>query len=146
MKRIFIKEEVCIGCRLCEIYCIVEHSNPKDILKSFKKGRSRTLPRIIVEERGNIAFALQCRHCEDPFCLEACISGALYRDNNTGAILLNKDKCVGCWMCIMVCPFGAIQRESNHKMISSKCDLCIGREIPVCVERCPNQALFLKDV
>lgn len=146
MKRIFVKEEVCIGCRLCEIYCIVEHSKSKDILKVFKKEKHRGVSRIIVEEKGPISFGLQCRHCDEPYCLEACMSGAIYRDEKTGAILHEREKCVGCWMCIMVCPLGAIQRELNDRKVSSKCDLCIGRKTPICVERCPNQALSLREV
>lgn len=146
MKRIFIKEEYCIGCRLCEIYCVVEHSKSKDIIKVFKQKDRRGVPGIIVEEKGHISFGLQCRHCDEPYCLEACMSGAIYRDEKTGAILHSREKCVGCWMCIMACPFGAIQRELDDKKVSSKCDLCMERETPVCVERCPNQALLLKEV
>ena len=146
MKRIFIREEFCIGCRLCEIHCTVEHSKSKDIIKVFKQEDPKPLSRIIVEEKGYYSFALQCRHCDEPYCLEACISGALYRDERSGLILHDKEKCVGCWMCIMVCPYGAIKRELNKKKISSKCDMCLSRGMPVCVERCPNQALSLKEV
>lgn len=145
MKRIFAKEEVCMGCRLCEIYCLVEHSKSKDILKVFKKERPKPLSRIMVEEKGTVSLALQCRHCEEPHCLEACMSGALWRDEKTGAILHHQEQCVGCWMCIMVCPYGAIQRNLNGKKIASKCDLCVGKEIPVCVANCPNQALEYRE-
>jgi carbon-monoxide dehydrogenase iron sulfur subunit len=146
MKRIFIREEFCIGCRLCEIHCLVAHSSSKDIIKVFKKEKPRPISRIIVEQKGYNSFSLQCRHCDKPYCLEACMSGALYRDEKSGAILQDKEKCVGCWMCIMVCPYGVIKREINNKKVSSKCDLCIDREMPICVERCPNQALILKEV
>lgn len=146
MKRIFVKEEVCMGCRLCEIHCLVEHSNSKDIIKAFKKERPKPLPRVIVEEKGLVSFALQCRHCEEPHCLEACMSGALYRDEKTGAILHHREQCVGCWMCVMVCPYGAIRRDLNGKKVASKCDLCVGKEIPVCVTKCPNEALEYREV
>ncbi|HWJ02702.1 MAG TPA: 4Fe-4S ferredoxin, partial [Verrucomicrobiae bacterium] len=26
MKKVYAKEEVCVGCRLCEVHCIVAHS------------------------------------------------------------------------------------------------------------------------
>ncbi len=145
MKRIFVKEEFCMGCRLCEIHCIVEHSKSKDIIKAFKIEKPRALPRIMVEEKGSISFALQCRHCEEPYCLEACMSGALYRDEKTGAILHHKEQCVGCWMCVMVCPYGVIQRDLNGRKVALKCDLCAGREIPACVANCPNQALEYRE-
>ena len=36
MKRIVIHEEHCIGCRLCEVHCLVQHSASRDIIKAFK--------------------------------------------------------------------------------------------------------------
>ncbi|MHC1585086.1 MAG: 4Fe-4S dicluster domain-containing protein, partial [Candidatus Syntropharchaeia archaeon] len=74
MKRIYVKEEVCIGCRLCEIHCIVQHSKSKNIIKAFKKEFPRPLPGVIVEEKGILSFALQCRHCDEAFCVEACMT------------------------------------------------------------------------
>ncbi len=145
MKRIYIKEEVCIGCRLCEIYCLTQHSKSKKIIKAYKGEFPRPLPRILVEEEEHLSFALQCRHCEDAPCLDACITGAMHRDKETGAILGDEDKCVGCWMCIMVCPFGVIKRDMEGKKIASKCDLCLDEEIPVCVANCPNEALIYEE-
>ncbi len=145
MKRIYIREEYCIGCRLCEIHCLVQHSKSKKIIKAFKKEFPRALPRILVEEKGYLSFAIQCRHCEEAPCIEACITGAMYRDKTTGAVLCDEDRCVGCWMCIMVCPLGVIKRNLEKNKIASKCDLCQGEEIPVCVANCPNEALELRD-
>ena len=144
MMRIEPREEYCIGCRLCEIHCIVQHSKSRDIIKAFKKER-RPVKRVEVEEKGHVSFALQCRHCQDAPCLEACITGALYRDKQTGAVLHNEDKCVGCWMCIMVCPFGVITRNIEGKKVASKCDLCIGEDIPACVKNCLNEAIILEE-
>ncbi|GFP44036.1 anaerobic carbon-monoxide dehydrogenase iron sulfur subunit, partial [Candidatus Hakubella thermalkaliphila] len=101
MKRIYIREEVCIGCRLCEIHCLVQHSRSKKIIKAFKEEFPRALPRILVEEQDYLSFALQCRHCDGAPCLAACPTGAMYRHGETGAVLCNENKCVGCWMCIM---------------------------------------------
>ena len=146
MKKVFAKEEYCIGCKLCEIWCLVEHSQSKNILKAFKKEIPRTLPRVIVEERNPNSFALQCRHCPVPDCVYSCISGAMYIDEKTGAVLHDPDKCVGCWTCILVCPYGAIQRNELTDKTASKCDLCGGKDIPSCVEHCRNGALFYEEV
>lgn len=140
MKKIYIHEEYCIGCRLCEIHCIVSHSRSKKLIKAFKNEFPRPLPRLVVEESGYLSFALQCRHCQDAPCLSACITGAMFRDEKTGVVLHDKEKCVGCWMCIMVCPYGVIKMDRNNK-IASKCDLCYGEDIPACVAHCPNEAL-----
>lgn len=145
-KRIVIHEEYCIGCRLCEVYCITEHSATREIIKAFKGTYPRPLSAIVFEERGPISFALPCRHCDDPPCVEACLTGAMHQDEGTGYVLHDKDKCVGCWMCIMVCPFGAIKPDIAGKKVASKCDLCIAAAGPACVAHCPNGAITLKEV
>lgn len=142
MKRIYVNEEFCIGCRLCEIHCQVQHSQSKKIIKAFKEEAPRAMARVLVEEQGPLSFAMQCRHCEEAACLEACMTGAMHRDEQTGAVLCDEDKCIGCWMCVMVCPFGAIQRNTAGRQAASKCDLCYGNDMPVCVAHCPNEALI----
>jgi carbon-monoxide dehydrogenase iron sulfur subunit len=146
MKRIVIHEENCIGCRLCEVHCLVAHSTSRDIIKAFKTERNVVMSRVLVEEDGPVSFALQCRQCEDPSCLEACISGAMHRDERTGAVICDESRCVGCWMCIMVCPVGAIQQNLLGTQIASKCDLCYGSELPACVANCPNEGLTYEEV
>ena len=145
MKRIYVNEEYCIGCRLCEIHCLVQHSQSKKIIKAFKRERPRAMPRLLVEESGPLSFAMPCRHCAEPFCVEACITGAISRDEKTGAVLCDEQKCVGCWMCVMVCPFGAIQRNTVGRKAASKCDLCFDQRAPVCVANCPNEALVYEE-
>lgn len=144
MKKVYPKEDVCIGCRLCEIHCLVQHSKSKDIIKAFKKEFPRALKRIRVEEKRPISFAVQCRHCSDAPCVSACLTGAMSKDER-GAVLHNPDKCIGCWTCIMVCPFGAIQPDKRGKRIVAKCDLCPGEEVPACVVHCPNRALVYEE-
>ena len=145
MKRIVIHEEHCIGCRLCEVHCLVQHSASRDIIKAFKVEQRTGLARVMVEESGPVSFALQCRQCLEPSCLEACISGAMHRDEQTGAIVCDENRCVGCWMCIMVCPSGSIQQNLLGTRIASKCDLCYGANMPACVAHCPNEALTYEE-
>ncbi len=144
MKRIFAREDYCLGCRLCEINCLVKHSRSKKIIKAFRTERDTVVPGVQVEVSGRVSFALQCRHCDDAPCIEACIAGAMYRDPETNAVLCDEDRCVGCWSCIMVCPAGAVLRGKERK-VASKCDLCMGEETPVCVSGCPNEALIYED-
>ena len=144
MKRIVAREEFCIGCRLCEVHCLVQHSKSKKIIKAFKSEGKSIVPGVQVEQSGYTSFALQCRHCEEAACIDACMTGAMHRDPKTGAVVSDPDKCVGCWMCIMVCPVGAINRGVAQK-IASKCDLCGGDDIPACVANCPNAAVILED-
>lgn len=145
MKRIYVKEEYCMGCRLCEIHCLVAHSKSKKIIKAYKEEFPRALPRLIIEQKGPLSFALQCRHCEDAPCVKACLTGALQWKKESGIVSHDTDKCIGCWMCIMVCPFGVILRDTREKKVATKCDLCPDETIPVCVAKCSNEALTYEE-
>lgn len=140
MKRVYVREEVCMGCGLCQVYCLVEHSKTRDIIRAFKKELPRPLSRIRIERNGEVSFSLQCRHCDEPWCVYSCLTGAMHRDTVTGAITVDQNKCVGCWTCVVACPYGAIRRDKGRK-IAAKCDLCPSRDIPACVLNCPNEAL-----
>jgi carbon-monoxide dehydrogenase iron sulfur subunit len=140
MKRVYVKEEVCIGCRLCEVYCQVEHSQSKDLIKAFRGRTPRPLSRLRVEEKGPISFSVCCQQCDEAPCVYACLTGALSRDPVRGVIKVDEERCVGCWTCILVCPFGAIRQDTNRGRIA-KCDLCAGKDEPACVTNCPNEAL-----
>ena len=146
MKRVFIKEKVCMGCHLCEVYCQQQNSQSKDLIKAFKKESPRPLPRVKLEEKGEVSFSVRCQHCEDAPCVQACLTGAISQDAETGVVTVDADKCIGCWTCILVCPFGAIRRDMEQGK-AVKCDLCRGRDVPACVANCPNEALiYAEDV
>jgi carbon-monoxide dehydrogenase iron sulfur subunit len=142
LRRVLVREEVCMGCGLCRVYCQVEHSNSKDIIKAFKREANRPLPRIRVERNGETCFSIQCRHCDEPWCVYSCLTGAMSRDPSSGAVTIDAEKCMGCWTCILVCPYGALTKDDNRKVVA-KCDLCPDHEVPVCVANCPNEALVL---
>jgi carbon-monoxide dehydrogenase iron sulfur subunit len=145
MKRVYTKEEFCIGCHLCEVYCRLQHSASRELLKAYKKETPHPLPAVRVEERGNLALSVRCQHCDEPLCLYACLGGALSHDTNSGKVNYNPEKCIGCWSCILACPLGAIKQDKEQKKIF-KCDLCNGEETPACVANCPNEALVYVDI
>jgi carbon-monoxide dehydrogenase iron sulfur subunit len=145
MKRIYTLEDVCIGCHLCEVACITEHSGSKDPVKAYLHEPFRPISRCTVEEMngGVTSFSTTCRHCDEPDCLRACISGAIQKYDN-GVVRIDTEQCVGCWSCVMACPYGAIQRNLTRKK-ANKCDLCPDRKNPACVDACPNRALVFKE-
>jgi len=145
LKRIIANEEVCMGCGLCEVYCTVQHSKSKDIVKAYNRETPRPISRVRLEANRPVSFAIQCRHCEDAPCVTACLSGAMTRDEETGLVTHNKEKCMGCWTCVMVCPYGALKMDISDKVVA-KCDLCQELDTPACVANCPNNALTIKEV
>ncbi|MFW6150286.1 MAG: 4Fe-4S dicluster domain-containing protein [Chloroflexota bacterium] len=142
MRRVYVREEVCAGCGLCEVYCQLEHSRSGDLVKAFKREWPRPVPRVRLAAALEVCFPVQCRHCDDPLCVQFCLTGAMARDPDTGLVKVNEEKCIGCWTCIVACHFGALTRAStNGKVV--KCDLCPDSEIPACVANCPNEALLV---
>lgn len=141
MKKVYVNEEWCLGCHLCEYYCAFANSNEKDMSKALKNVIIH--PRIQLEEGNNISFAVSCRHCDDPLCVKGCITGAL--SINDGVITANTNKCIGCYTCILCCPYGAIS-PSEYGVIQ-KCELCTNniKGNPHCVQGCPNNAIVFEE-
>ena len=140
MKKIYIKEQVCFGCHLCEVYCQRQHSQSKDLIKAFKRESPRPLPRLRMEEKDGVSFSMRCQQCEEAPCVYACLTGALNQNAASGVVNVDEERCIGCWTCILVCLFGAIRQDTRRRKIA-KCDLCQGEDMPACVTNCPNEAL-----
>ena len=96
MKRIYVNEQVCIGCHLCEVYCQLQHSNSKDLIKAFKGESPRPLSRLWVEQRKPLSFSVRCQHCDEPSCVYACLTGALSRCPESGIVIVDDERCIGC--------------------------------------------------
>lgn len=143
MKVVYVNEKWCLGCHLCEYECAFANSGDTDIVHALKG--KKIFPRIKVEEGDGVNFAVNCRHCEDPICIKSCIAGALSKDEH-GVVLIDKDKCVGCFTCVTVCPYGAIMPGADGKA-AQKCTLCTENLIgePNCVGHCINQAIVFED-
>ena len=129
-KVIVVNKEKCTGCKICEFVCSLYHENEINPIKSRIQ--------IISWEIEGIDIPMVCQQCEDAPCAAVCPTHAIYRDQQTGAMLINKEVCIGCRMCIYVCPFGGSSINPDTEEVI-KCDLCEGE--PKCVEFCPTQAL-----
>lgn len=142
MKKIYVNEDWCLGCHLCEYYCAAVNSGERSMVKAF--GRSKKpVPRIQVEEGAGVNFAVQCRHCDVPYCVKGCITGAL--SEKDGVISVDESRCVGCFTCVLSCPYGCIVTDGDAHVIK-KCDLCLSRGgDPACVAGCPNMAIVLEE-
>ena len=144
MQHIFVDPEKCTGCKTCEISCRIEHSQSKNLFTApFEPHPPRT--RIFVESFNDHNFPIQCRHCSEPPCVSACMSGALIKNVKNGLTEHIEEKCIGCFMCVMACPFGVINRSSDSRIIV-KCDRCPESGYPQCVKSCPTHALTLQDI
>jgi carbon-monoxide dehydrogenase iron sulfur subunit len=121
----------CIGCRTCELFCSFQHYN--------EQNPARALLQVLKDETSGIDYPVICRHCDKPKCVEACYFGAIKRDPETGAVLIDHKLCVGCKNCISACPFGAIRIDPKTGYVT-KCDLCGGD--PYCAKMCKQGAII----
>ena len=48
MKKVFARENLCINCRLCEVYCKTAHSKSKDVVTAYKSESPEPVARISV--------------------------------------------------------------------------------------------------
>lgn len=140
MERIKIDRDKCIGCLTCVTACIV--------VNETESGDSKN--RVVIDSDNKNA-PIFCRHCDQPECVYACITGSMYKDSETGFVYYDKDHCASCYMCIMACPYGVLKSDSiKHKEIM-KCNMCThrnkeGKAQPMCVEKCPMKAITLGEV
>lgn len=145
MKVIGVHLDRCTGCKTCELYCATERgSTGKTLLKAVQES-PLPQPRLIVAGKNEVPVPLQCRHCLQAPCIEACLAGALGRDPKTDLVMLREDRCIGCWTCTAFCPYGVIFPWPDRK-IALKCDRCASMEGPVCVDVCPTRALELAEL
>jgi anaerobic carbon-monoxide dehydrogenase iron sulfur subunit len=145
MKVIGVHMDRCTGCKTCELYCGAERGSEGKTLLTAVQETPAPQPRVRVEGGPDAAFPLQCRHCLQAPCLDACLTGALIRDAESGMVIIREDLCIGCWTCTAFCPYGVIAPSPERK-IAIKCDRCLHREKPTCVDVCPTRALELVDL
>ena len=94
----------CIGCRTCEVACVVSHQENQDCASLTPE---TFLPRIHVIKGVNISTATVCRQCEDAPCANVCPNGAISRDK--GFVHVMQERCIGCKTCVVACPYGAME-------------------------------------
>ena len=137
-KMIMIDTNKCGGCRTCEMVCSWFHNKGE-----FNPRRGRIS--VIKKEAEGVNIPFMCLQCDDPYCMKVCPKNAIYIDENTGAKIIDSQKCIRCKLCMIACPFGGIAFDSKDSKII-KCDFCQDEGIPQCVKWCPKEALTLIDL
>ena len=87
-----------------------------------------------------------CEHCLNPTCVAACPSGAIYKREEDGIVLIDQEKCRGWRMCVSACPYKKIYYNWKTGK-SEKCIFCFPRieagEPTVCSETCVGRIRYL---
>lgn len=87
-----------------------------------------------------------CEHCLNPSCVASCPSGAMYKREEDGIVLVDQDRCRGWRFCVSGCPYKKVY--FNHRTgKAEKCTLCFPRieaGLPtICSETCPGRLRYL---
>ena len=160
-KSFLIDTSLCTACRACQVACKQWHNlpaektinrgtfeNPADLsFDTYKLVRMRE--QVIGGKLNWLFFPEQCRHCIEAPCLEtAGDSGAIYRDDKTGAIIFTANtKRLNAAEIIESCPYNIPRKGPDGTL--AKCDMCIDRVenglLPACVQTCPTGAMNFGD-
>ncbi|MCK0141301.1 4Fe-4S dicluster domain-containing protein [Aliiroseovarius sp. F20344] len=159
--------DTCVGCHGCVTACkgwnTQNYGAPLSDQDAYGADPSGTfLNRVFSYEAQQEGCASQtvhmprsCLHCEDAPCVTVCPTGASYKREEDGIVLVDEDRCIGCGLCAWSCPYGAreLDREAG---IMKKCTLCVDRiynenlpeedRVPACVRTCPSGARHFGDL
>jgi len=134
----------CTGCSACVIACAIENGLEPGMnwrqVTTFNERRHPGLPVF--------HLSLACNHCLDPPCMKYCPANAISKNADSGAVLIDSGRCIGCRYCSWVCPYDA-PRYNGAAHVMEKCTFCSPRlnegRSPSCVLLCPTGALEFGD-
>lgn len=157
---------VCVGCSACVTSCKEWNTSgdagPMTDFNAFADNPTGTFfNRVQTYECGTypntetVHFPKSCLHCEDPPCVPVCPTGASFKREEDGIVLVDYEKCIGCKYCSWACPYGAREFDEQEKVMK-KCTLCVDRiydtsipedrRKPACVLACPTSARLFGDI
>lgn len=162
----------CTGCETCAIACKVENNLPNEVWWNRVEtvgGAKQDTPAGCFPQLEMSFLTVACQHCENPPCVPVCPTGATYKREEDGIVVVDYDKCIGCGACVQACPYDGV-RTRNEDAIEysvpfpvgnqntqqsqpgtvSKCNFCVQRidkgQEPACIEVCPMKARFFGDL
>lgn len=161
----------CTACNTCIVGCKMENNLPQNMWWNFmvnEGGDNPDSPAGTYPNLTMVSYTRACQHCSKPACVDVCPTGASHIDEETGVVLLDADKCIGCGVCKEACPydirtlqedepvyyadfaFGAADAPAHVAGTMEKCTFCHHRitkgDVPFCVEVCPGRARIFGDL
>lgn len=154
-KTVFVDTSKCTGCKACTVACKEWNELPAEktqlvtsyqTMKDFTPHTWTYLTFIEKYQNNTMNWYMrkaQCFHCAEPACLKSCSSDAINK-TDSGYVVIDQDKCIGCGYCVENCPFGVPKVDDVRKK-AYKCTGCIERVennlTPACVQTCQPGAL-----
>lgn len=133
--RLYVDLDICASraCEVCDVQCSYFYHPGNNGMVSVAELAT---------------YALVCRRCEEPHCVNACPQEALEQQKDKDKLLIRHTmRCINCRSCSHACPYGTIYPEYVPLLIHN-CDFCLDRrdeaKEPLCVATCSHGALRLK--
>ncbi len=105
----------------------------KEIYAGFENSFMMYIPRL-------------CEHCLNPACVAACPSGAIYKREEDGVVLIDQNRCRGWRQCVSACPYKKIYFNWETRK-SEKCIFCYPKtengEPTICSESCVGRIRYI---
>ena len=163
--------KLCFGCTACAVACKSNNNLPNNMWWNrvltdggdYPDTAKGTYPQVSMAH-----YPVGCQHCANPACAKVCPVGATWRDEKTGIVVQDVDKCIGCRMCMGACPYSArtfnweepayavdfplgdFDAPKHVAGVVEKCTFCANRlargEEPACMEHCPGRARYWGDL
>lgn len=164
--------QLCFGCTECAVACKSNNNLPNNMWWNrvltdggdYPDTAKGTYPQVSMAH-----YPVGCQHCANPACAKVCPVGATWRDEKTGIVVQDVDKCIGCRMCMSACPYtgvrsfnweeprypmdfalGDADAPKHQKHVVEKCIFCYQRlargETPACMDLCPARARHFGDL
>ncbi|MDZ4655418.1 MAG: 4Fe-4S dicluster domain-containing protein [Coriobacteriia bacterium] len=157
----------CTACKGCQIACKQWNQLPSpltadeyEFTKSFQSPLNLDPDTWLIMGFKEVPLAVgiewnfmrtACFHCTEAACEMACPMGAISH-KDSGAVVIDQEKCIGCQYCVSACPFSvpcAKVMGGTDYAKSFKCWQCFDRtsngKDPACVTTCPTAALEFGD-
>jgi len=127
------------------VACSVENSVPYNHTRIWvhDQGVKGEWPKL---ERAFVPY--NCMHCENPPCVEVCVSGATFKHKDNGLVLVDQEACIGCGFCAEACPYD-VRFLDEKRGVVDKCNACFQRvetgQMPACVQTCVGGSRLFGD-
>ena len=165
--------DTCVGCHACAVSCKEWNTGgyPAPLTDQDPYGaevagtwlnrihsyelEAEIGPAGVAEPGRTVYFPRSCLHCDNAPCVTVCPTGASFKREEDGIVLVDEDKCFGCGLCAWACPYGARELDQGTGTMK-KCTLCVDRitdesleeaaRVPACVQACPASARHFGDL
>ena len=155
--------------RACIDACDREHNVPRipdpeeEVKWIWEAEHGKVFPELVHRhtpgESLRAPVLVLCNHCANPPCTAVCPTGATWKRESDGIVMMDMHRCIGCRYCMAACPYGArsfnwrdprphVLKGGDGRPASSyltrtrgvveKCNFCVERvaegKPPACVE------------